>query len=588
MSSVQAVSGNEISSSEVTSTPTTSNWMSWDWCFVVFLIVVVPILYFPFAAHNFPVVSHVDERTSLEVLGRFHDGSLNPKFFMYPTLYYYVTYFLTIAFPFSKILFYGRLLNLAFVGLTAAITYRFCQRHLRSRPIGVIAALCVATSAMLASSASYLCTDVLLTAATLASLFFLVEFFHCHRRRDWILAMLTLGCAISCKYTAFVVYIAYFITEILYRIMNRSDEFIQDPFLSAKLSRKFIVCTLLGVAAVAVIVAVAFPVNAAINFIASTRTNPDLKSTAEYLDFFHHIRLMMAKIAVVSVIGAIVIGRFKSVYEWIALRRIYYGLGLVVVVCALSTPYSMITPRRFIYDLGALARTNIIVASSHAQWRDYISWLIQNENDLILALSVIGLVIWALGRKSQFLIVAVYLLVFSFIIGSAHVGFARYVDPMLPLIYCGAGISLMYLWNQRAKVGVVAKGITIVLCAIALMQLRTGIVAARELGRTTDSDYASYQTIVSLAPKSVVFAGVVPYVELQRAGIPTKQISWVELGQRPLSGQISCDQVLVFDKAGVVRNQIMLEQDPLVVSVFDDPRGHGQQVFKRSNCGSGK
>ncbi len=584
MSSVQVVSGNESSSSEVSSTPTTANRMIWDWCFVLALLVLVPMFYFPFATHNLPVVSHVDERTSLEVLTRFHDGSLDPKFFMYPTLYYYVTYFLTIAFPFSKILFCGRLLNLSFVGVTAAITYRFCQRHLESRSVGVIAALCVATSATLASSAAYLCTDVLLTAATLASLFYLVEFFHYHRRRDWILAMLTLGCAISCKYTAFVVYIAYFITEILYRIMNRSDESVQDPFLSAKVSRKIIVCTLLGVAAVALVVALAFPANAAITFIASTRTNPDLKSTAEYLDFFHHIRLLMAKIAIVSVIGAIVIGRFKSAYEWIALRRIYYGLGLVVVVCALCTPYSMITPRRFIYDLGALARTNIIVVSSHAQWRDYISWLIQNENDLILALCVIGLVIWALGRKSQFLIVAVYLLVFSFIIGSAHIGFARYVDPLLPLIYCGAGISLMYLWSQRAKVGLLAKGITIVLCAIALMQLRTGIVAARELGRTTDSDYASYQAIISLAPKSVIFAGVAPYVELQRVGITTKQISWAEVGQKPLSGQIRCDQVLVFDKAGVVRNQITLQEDPLVVSVLDDPRGHGQQVFKRSDC----
>src|ERR1700744_6635978 len=99
MSSAQAASGNEISPSDVVSTPTTANWMIWDWCFVLPLLVLVPILYFPFATHNLPVVSHVDERTSLEVLGRFHDGSLDPKFFMYPTLYYYVTYFLTIPFP---------------------------------------------------------------------------------------------------------------------------------------------------------------------------------------------------------------------------------------------------------------------------------------------------------------------------------------------------------------------------------------------------------------------------------------------------------------------------------------------------------
>ena len=585
MSSVQVLSGNGISPSAVSSAPATANWMIWDWCFVVALLVIGPVLYFPYATHNLPVVSHVDERTSLAVLERFHDGSLDPQFFMYPTLYYYVTYFLTAAFPFSKILFYGRLLNLSFVGLTAAITYRFCQRHLGARAIGVIAALCVATSVTLTNSAAYLCTDVLLTATTLGCLFYLVEFFHYHRRRDWVLAMLTLGCAVSCKYTAFVVYIAYFITEILYRITNRSDEVGHDPFLAAKVPRKFIVCTLMGAAAIALLVALAFPTRAAITFIAATRTNPDLKNPAEYLDFFHHIRLLLAKIAIVSVIGALVIGRFKSIYEWIAPRRIYYGLGLVVVVCALCTPYSMITPRRFVYDLGALARTNIIVVSNHAQWRDYISWLVHTENDLILALSVIGLVIWALRRQAQFVVIAVYLLVFSFIIGSAHIGFDRYLDPLLPLIYCGAGISLMYLWSQKAaKVAVLAKGLTIVLCVIALMQLRTGIVAAREHGRTTDSNYASYQAIVSLSPRSVVFAGEAPSVELERAGITTKQISWAELGQKPLSGQIGCDQALVFDKAGVVRNQLTLQQDPLVVSVLDDPRGYGQQVFKRSDC----
>jgi hypothetical protein len=585
MQSVQAVTGNGISPAAVSSAPATASWTIWDWCFVIALLVIAPILYFPYVTHNLPVVSHVDERASLAVLKRFHDGSLDPKFFMYPTLYYYVTYFLTIVFPFSKILFYGRLLNLFFVGLTAAITYRFCQRHLNARSIGVIAALCVVTSVTLTNSAAYLCTDVLLTAATLGCLYYLVEFFHYHRRRDWILGMVTLGCAVSCKYTAFLAYIAYFITEILYSIVNRSNEVELDPSLAAKFPRKFIVYTLVGIAAIAVLIALAFPTQFAIKFVAATRTNPDVKNPAEYLDFFHHIRWLLAKIAIVSVIGALVIGRFKSIYEWIAPKRIYYGLGIVVLVCALCTPYSMITPRRFIYDLGALARTNIIVVSSHAQWSDYVSWLIHTENNLILALSVTGLVIWTLRRQAQFVVIAVYLFVFSFVIGSAHIGFARYLDPLLPLVYCGAGISLVYLWSQKpAKVAVLTKGLTIVLSVIILVQVRTGIVAARERGRTTDSTYASYYAIVSLSPQSVVFAGDVPSVELERAGIPTKQISWAELGRKPLSAQIECNQALVFDKAGVVRNQLTLQQDPLVVSVLDDPRGYGQQVFKRSDC----
>jgi hypothetical protein len=136
------------------------------------LIVVVPAIYLPYALHNLPVAAHVDERTSLLVLKHFHDGSLNPQFFMYPMLYYYVTYFLTAAFPFSKVLLYGRLLNLSFVGLTAAIMYCLCERHLESRAAGVVAVLCIVSSTTITDSAAYICTDVLLAATSIAALFF--------------------------------------------------------------------------------------------------------------------------------------------------------------------------------------------------------------------------------------------------------------------------------------------------------------------------------------------------------------------------------------------------------------------------------
>jgi hypothetical protein len=154
------------------------------------LIVVVPAIYLPYALHNLPVAAHVDERTSLLVLKHFHDGSLNPQFFMYPMLYYYVTYFLTAAFPFSKVLLYGRLLNLSFVGLTAAIMYCLCERHLESRAAGVVAVLCIVSSTTITDSAAYICTDVLLAATSIAALFYLVEFFHYKGRREWLVGML--------------------------------------------------------------------------------------------------------------------------------------------------------------------------------------------------------------------------------------------------------------------------------------------------------------------------------------------------------------------------------------------------------------
>jgi hypothetical protein len=561
------------------------SWALWDWCFALVLVIVVPLIYLPYAFHNLPVVAHVDERTSLLVLKRFHDGSLNPQFFMYPSLYYYVTYFLTALFPFSKVLFYGRLLNLSFVGLTAAITYSFCRRHLDSRPAGVVAALCIVGSTTITNSAAYLCTDVLMASATMAALFYLVEFFHYKGRREWLMGMFLLGCAVSCKYTAFLLFISYGMTEILLRIQNRREETENDTWLGAKVPRIVLVCILLGCGLIALVAALAFPTTAAMNFVAKTRTNPDLKDPALYLAFFHHIRLLLVKIAILSVAAAILIGWFKMIYEFVALKRLYYGLGIVVLVSIIATPYSLITPKRFLYDLGALARTNVIVTSSHAQWGDYASWLVQNENMVLLVLSAIGLGIVAFKKESKFLVVAVYLVVSAFVIGSAHVGYARYLTPLLPTVYCAAGAALTYLWDRKSgRLAILARLAIVVLAVIVLKQVGTKIVAERQQARGTDADFASYQAIISLLPDSVLYAGDAPGVELGLAGIQAKQVSWATLGQKALSAQIGCNQALVFDTAGAARNQLNLQPDAGVVTVLSDPRGHGQQVFRRSNC----
>ena len=65
------------------------------WVLLLVLMLAAMIIYYPRASHNLPVATNVDDRTSLAVLLRFHQGSANPKFFMYPTLYYYLTYALT-------------------------------------------------------------------------------------------------------------------------------------------------------------------------------------------------------------------------------------------------------------------------------------------------------------------------------------------------------------------------------------------------------------------------------------------------------------------------------------------------------------
>jgi 4-amino-4-deoxy-L-arabinose transferase-like glycosyltransferase len=561
-----------------------------DWCFMLILIMLVPLIYFPYALSNLPVASNVDERISLGILKHFHDGSLDPHFFMYPTLYYYLTYLLTASFPFSKVLFYGRLANLSFVGLTGAVTYAFCRRHLDSRAVGVVAALCVVSSTIITTSGSYLCTDALLAATTMASLYYLVEFFHHRGKRQWLIGMLLLGCAVGCKYTAFLLFIAYGMTEILANMWNRtSEEEEHDNLFTTRVSRRLLIVVLLAVAVVALVVAAWFPTTAALEFVARTRTNADLKPTLVYLGFFHHIRLLLVGMAVASVISAAVVARVQMVYECIAVKRLYFGLGIVILVSVLATPYSLITPGRFLYDLGALARANVIVVSNHAQWGSYLSWLIQNENLILLVLSGIGIIMVGRRKQSKLLVVAVYLLVSAYVIGSAHSGYARYLTPLLPILYCGAGAAFIGLWNRKV-VGHIpwARVLAIALVVVASVQLGNKVIDAREQSKTEDACWKSYQVITSLAPRSILFAGEAPSVELELVGIQATQVSWAKLRERPLSAQLTCDQMLVFDKVHALEEHVKFQVDPTASTVLDEPSGHGQQILRRSDCVSSR
>jgi Dolichyl-phosphate-mannose-protein mannosyltransferase len=571
------------------SAPTKVSWVFWDWCFALTLVVVVPLLYFPYALHNLPVASHVDERASLAILNHFHEGGWDPHFLMYPTLYYYLTYFLTWICPFAKILFCGRLINLSFVGLTAAVTYSFCRRHLNSRAVGVVASLSIVTSTIVTDSGAYLCTDALLAATTLGCLYYLVEFFHFKGRREWLMGMVLLGAAVGCKYTAFLLYVAYYITEVLLRLRSTGVESTKsqekDSLLAAKVPRGLLIGVLLGLGLTALIVVYAFPTTAAVEFIGNNRTNADLNATSEYLNFFHHMQVVLGEIAIASMILAVVVWRFEMIYEWIAPRRLYYGLGIVALVFLLSTPYSFLTPKRFLYDVGAVARSNVIVLSGHAQWFNYFSWLIHNENLILLLLSVAGIVILGVRKNSHLFIVAVYVLVYAYVMGSSHIGYARYLTPLLPIVYCGAGVALVALWKQEPPALTRwARGLVIGLIAAVSIQVTTRIIASREQAASTDAFFKSYQVIKWLRPKMVLYAGYAPTVELNLDGLQTKQVSWATLSKGPVSAQLSCDDILVFDRVGALKHEVSPKGDATVSIVLDDPSGYGQEIFRRSDC----
>ncbi len=549
------------------------------WCLLAALLLLVPLLYAPLALHNLPVAANVDERTSLSVLARFYHGSLNPKFFMYPTLYYYVTYFFIAPFGFSKALFLGRLLNLSCVGLLAFATYAFCARHLRSKPAGLLAALCVVGSNIVVSSGAYLCTDVLLAATTLGSLHWLTAYFDHAERRAWLVGMVLLGLAVGCKYTAFLLYIAYYLTEVAATIRSGPGPG------RASFSRTTVLLVLLVLGVLGLGAAAFFPVGAVLGFVSRNRINADLRDVQDYLHFFQHVRRLLGELGIFFLLLAILARVSTVVNGCLARKRPYAGLAIVVGISYLSTPFSLIDPKRFLYDLGALFRANIVVAASHAQWPEYARWLVSNENGLLLLLSAAGIGILIARTPRHLMLVAIYACLYVLVIGSSHMGFPRYLTPILPLVYCGAGVALCFLWEcaPRARIPW-ARALALLLILAASFGVSRQVISKREQGRTTDSFLASYRVARQNTHGTVFYAGYAPSVELEAEGLQTRQVPWSGLRTGSLGAGLHCGDVLVLDGEGARLHGLRAKADPGVDLLLDDPRDAGQEVLRKSGC----
>ncbi len=400
--------------------------------------------------HNLPVTANVDDRTSLAVLRRFAEGSANPKFFMYPTLYYYLTYVVTAPFGFVKMLFAGRLLNLGFVGATGFLAYWFCLDIFRSRTAGLVAAFSIIFSPMLIASGAYLCTDILLSALTLLAIHLLIRYFDSGSSRDWLLAMLAVGGAIATKYTAAIIFIAYVITEISasYSRSRRNDRsgLNRDHNFSLRATSVFLVL----VAVLCALSASLFPVQTILHFVAAHRTNVEARSAHEYVLFLTHLRRALIEVAVAALLLLFAARRSTAVYQSISNRRLYYGLLVILGVSLCGTPFSVIDPGKFVYDIGALFKSNVVTEGDHQQWANYAQWLFASENTLLVSLGVLGLVLVAYRFRSRFLVAFVYLTLYLLTICTSHLGTPRYLDPVLPLLYCGTGLAIVEVWKWFA------------------------------------------------------------------------------------------------------------------------------------------
>ncbi len=551
-----------------------------------FLLLLTPIIYLANARYNLPVSANVDERTSLEVLSHFHAGSLNPQFFEYPTLYYYVTYALTKPFSFTQILFWGRELNLAFVGLTAYLAYLFCRDNFKSQLAGLLSAGLIIMSPTIIESGSYLCTDVLLAVGVMASLLLLTRYFVEPSLRAWLLSMGAIGLAVGCKYTACLLFLVYVAGEVMWEF-NKTGNPGSAPF-ATRIGRVPLISVVTLIAIALFLSGLLFPTAAAIRFAFAHHTVADQRSVADYVGFFDHIRaLLVASGAFIFALAAL-IWKSELAFRLFSKTRIYLGIAIVLLVSLLTTPYSVITPAKFLYDLGALARSNILVSSGPMQWATYLQAVRQNESAIIVCVGMVALVAAAVKDFWRYRAVLLFSLIYILTIGFSRMGFTRYLTPILPVIFVFFGAAIASLLKKALSSRLVyARWLPIAVTIVGSVFLGSSLAQTRLANSRQSALWQrpfrrSYDLALELHPQEVLYAGYAPWIELKLAGLNVKQVSWTSLSRGAIGERMNNGQLLIYDVVGASDNSVSPLGDPTVQVLLNDPSGFGQLVLAKA------
>jgi hypothetical protein len=282
----------------------------------------------------------------------------------------------------------------------------------------------------------------------------------------------------------------------------------------------------------------------------------------------------------------------RVVYQAIAIKRLYYGLGVIALVSVVCTPYIVIRPAHFVFDLGALTRITIVVPAGSPQWRAYAGWLLRDEG-AALVLGLIGLALFATKANRRFQILLVYLAIFLSVLGVSRIGYSRYLLPVIVLFAVGAGWASVRLWRIRpvkgsrwSAVGPLRRVVVVLLLAGALVQRIDKVAAIRQDARGTNSFFASYTAAKATTTGTAFYAGYAPAVELEEAGVRTRELSFESIRRGPLGQHLACGDTLILSTATAAENHVDARSDGSVTMLVDAAgSGHeAQQVMRKSGC----
>lgn len=484
---------------------------------------------------NLPVSSHVDERTAMDVLQRFDEGRLDPGFFRYPTLYFYSTWFSIQPFGgYERALLLGRFVNLLFGLVLAGVTYA-CALDLSGRRVAALFAAALALfSPILVHSASYLGTDVLLGAFSVAAVIFLRRFQREGRSRDFVLAALAAALAFSTKYTGLVLLATIVIADAL-GFAKASDA--RPPtgsfgrFLRAPVPLGLLRGLALAGGALALLLTFVDPAPLLASLVAAA-TTADAGIDAQAAAWIDGLRRGLPLVAAGLVLAVAASFPLRKTIRRLVLGRHAFAVGLAGLVFLLTSPYALLSWRTFLHDFGSELKANALLGE-HAQWFAYLGRYLHNESVTVAALALIGAVLGVrrgLGLGTP----AVFLAMMYVAIGSATRGFERYLVPLLPVIYALAALGLSLGWERlanrsRALAALAAAGVL----ALIAVEFRAPLGAVLERADMNDEMRQCYYQVLERAPRKVYYAGFAPSRELEDAGFPVEAVARRALGEVP-------------------------------------------------------
>ena len=273
----------------------------------------------------------------------------------------------------------------------------------------------------------------------------------------------------------------------------------------------------------------------------------------------------------------------------------------------ITTPYSLLDPGKFIYDIGALLRANVVVAGAHQQWGNYAYWLFEDENKIAVILGILGLGLMFIRAPWRSLSASLYLGLYLLTICSSHLGTPRYLTPVLPLLYCGTGLMMGELWKGLPRLAAIPRRfgwwriVTVLLGVLMLGQMIWTTQQDDRAAAQHDAFYASYAKVLQVEhqyelqqnsgtaaggndPATVLYAGYAPSVELGLAGVRTQAVSWPGIAGGHLGDRLPCSDLLIVNMKQAAANHIYPQDDASVDLLLKDPEGAGQIVLRRRGC----